>query len=1137
MKNHPWVTSSDQYWFGYTSALSENPDLQYSQIEDSHLFAEGQTKVTASWRVDTLPGDVITRSVVVRTSPESARPQLQMDDELFPHVLPSDSEVIVTGTVTDEDGDDQISICISLDRALALSLPVEVVVSGGSFSFSFVPESFFSPGTHSLSVYAVDSTHTVSYPMIYSFTVIAPTPCPSVSPEPTLVARTDILMEATDFYGIRITGSFPDYSQVAPGVLLYDISSGAGVIIQPYLWTIGSTLFATLAVETTAEDRQYFNLYVQMEQLYFEIYSLDYEYYNYINTISAFDTIDGFRFSHLGDIELRFLLRDHTFVSDVDSYWFGSDWELESSRFAQIEESTYVPGSFEFAAGAFSWQNRFVDPGETIHFSFVVRWGPESSPPKLDLSDTQIPPLLFLTDNIIFRGQVLDEDPGESNIRIFGVVDGDFLNRVEITSNPLHGTASIYQIKQVDSLGLTLGVHSLDLYAIDGTGTVSDDPVHFEVLISMPTPSAPRSPTSSLTPLPTATPAVFLGFDHVEVSPWDDQLWLRMDGRSAEGEVARHFFDYTSYLFSFKTQPLWPGQSFEVGYRAHAAGAAVVIGIELTSHSSVDEIINVFFRADALRISFQGSPFLPVSCFSLPDSNGFYAAVGGAQLHVLCRDYPMVVNADSYWFGEASELEAHKYNQTDQPAFSPTVDAGFIVTWANRVLRAGESLSFGLLLRWGPETVPPSLVITVPPTVALDGTLTVTGTVSAFEVAPVSVFSIPNGKVPLSIQIASDLSQESPSFSSLFTALDLGLVVGTNNLTFYAFNAFGTISAPVSFLISVTGPIRTPIPSRGITETETDSHTPTVSLPVTESPLATQTPTRTVRMSGTVRVTDTVRPTPTVSATVRPSRTVVRSSTIARTPIASSSPTASPHPIIISVESDVAVPSTYHPVLLNGSGTIRPTSDGQLILADITLPQGSDVIADRLVVLSRMALVGDSSLTAVENGAITIASSVSIVFEGDGEELPSLDLGNVGADYGIVPRSFEIVKLNREVIGNRRTLVAARSLSNCAEWIAKAQLNSEFFALECVNESDQVRVLEEGVLPRVSLELVPLAIAENPPGATPSSEGDESVVGVFLGVVGGILVAGVIVGAVVFFVTKKKGMDGESSLSEPEKEQ
>jgi hypothetical protein len=111
-------------------------------------------------------------------------------------------------------------------------------------------------------------------------------------------------------------------------------------------------------------------------------------------------------------------------------------------------------------------------------------------------------------------------------------------------------------------------------------------------------------------------------------------------------------------------------------------------------------------------------------------------------------------------------------------------------------------------------------------------------------------------------------------------------------------------------------------------------------------------------------------------------------------------------PRSVSVEGEQVVDTIAVETIVNltGIGTVKPpTPDATIELVDVTISAGSDITASHLVVADRIALEGNGQLAATEGDQITLHQGVTIEVAAVHQQLPRLDLGNVGEHYDVVP--------------------------------------------------------------------------------------------------------------------------------------
>jgi hypothetical protein len=208
------------------------------------------------------------------------------------------------------------------------------------------------------------------------------------------------------------------------------------------------------------------------------------------------------------------------------------------------------------------------------------------------------------------------------------------------------------------------------------------------------------------------------------------------------------------------------------------------------------------------------------------------------------------------------------------------------------------------------------------------------------------------------------------------------------------------------------------------------------------------------------------------------------------------------------------------PVLITGTGGIRPPSgSSEVKLGEVTVGVEANIVAEHLVITARLALAPQSSLRAADNDAINLTSGVvDIEFTGDAKTLPALDLGDIGDNYEVVPKSLKVdppTGLSQEELGSfSHRLISGNTLSNCEKWQTLLVLPASFTS-ECV-DAPGGRLLS-GVR-----SLVVKGVPKSPP------DGGSNGTIVIAVVVGGVLVVVAAV-AVAIVVCRRRGKKSHGS--------
>jgi hypothetical protein len=203
-------------------------------------------------------------------------------------------------------------------------------------------------------------------------------------------------------------------------------------------------------------------------------------------------------------------------VTNVDSYWFGSAVDLESSLHSQVQESSF---SGENGAMALSWRDRIIPSRTRVVLSTVMTWGEGADRPEVDLGDLKLPDedtRLEWEDTLSINGTLKVASGGSAqNSVVYLVVDGEVLAEATVDSS---GGFTISFTPS--ALRLSAGSHEFRIYAIDGGGAIVPITA-FKTTILAPTESQSGTPVASGSPTASATPSASWG--EIIDLPWYEE--------------------------------------------------------------------------------------------------------------------------------------------------------------------------------------------------------------------------------------------------------------------------------------------------------------------------------------------------------------------------------------------------------------------------------------------------------------------------------------------------------------------------------------------------------------------------------------------------------------------------------------
>jgi hypothetical protein len=251
--------------------------------------------------------------------------------------------------------------------------------------------------------------------------------------------------------------------------------------------------------------------------------------------------------------------------------------------------------------------------------------------------------------------------------------------------------------------------------------------------------------------------------------------------------------------------------------------------------------------------------------------------------------------------------------------------------------------------------------------------------------------------------------------------------------------------------------------------------------------------------------------------------------TFPRSPFPTPRPEVTPVHISITdggtVDPDKIDPSV--PIVIGGTGFLDPGNQ-QLWLTIVTLNKSADVIASHLVVQSSLQLSSGSSLQAAPNDKIQLEDNIVLEFNSDTlDSLPSLNLGDIGPDYSVIPLTLviQIDDVNEFNDNLHQEIVAGRTLKNCEEWRKAVTGLPGNLDTTCDPIVNSGKMLEAGG------EVIGLFVVKG--GKKGDGDGDGGLSGGAIAgiVIGVVAVVGIGVAALWFLVVKKGGNDSVDDAS------
>jgi hypothetical protein len=864
-RDHPMVVDTDTYWFG---AFSGRYNFYFTQTTDEQYLGD-DSACALSWQNRIVPGyGSLTLSVVMTWIGSSSPPVLDMTGTVVPGLIEYVGTIDFHGTVTDDDGD-LVSVFVIVDDDYSRLIPIlsESQPGGFSRSISVRTDLEMTIGAHTLKVYAVDQTGTVarnvvSYPIEVSGPTASPhgtpaktvtgthrqTPTSSSSPYPTRTLSRSPAPTATPYpyfimeesapgwnSNFNIVGRTDDADQRVIQVAysgfrtlirddlgfnyyLYNRepqTTTSNLLCETHITLVGAAAVCVFAIHNQAEATQSVSVALSLDLLV-----------NGADNAPCYEFAARNGFYAMGEASrLNFYVASHPLVVDADTYWFGpyQNWSISIWN-----QSTWSEFSGADSAMSMSWQNRPIAPGQRLVLSTVLTWGLGSSNPTLNVGSMSIPNPINWEANFTVSGTATD--PEGRPLTIIIVADGDYSRLKKLGNYIASGAAFSYQAN-FRELEIRGGEHLLEVMAIEITGAVST-PSRFIVNVAAPTlpvtntlrqtpartssagftrsrsQPATRTPWQTPPPLPTPPSDLRMGFTG-DVDPHTN-FRLFGEGASLNGDlmhISNNGFNSRYQLSTGAAGRLARLETVDagdvrIGTRVQLIGASAVVAYELRNFGGDDVLVNMSLDTDVNLAENDDAPIV-----RLVDGSGFRVEGGLTHLRVYTSGYPLVVDADAFWFGSFFDLEQYLWAQTGLYFFAGD-DSAFAISWQNRVIPAGGRLVLSSVLTWYGDWESPTLNMgstSLPESIDWRAQFTLSGTVSAAEQLNLHLIMVLNNDFGNLHRLGDDL-RSGTAFSYAFTAEQLRLERGKHSFDIYAFDTKGAVSSPITFTMDVHAP-------------------------------------------------------------------------------------------------------------------------------------------------------------------------------------------------------------------------------------------------------------------------------------------------------------------------------------------
>jgi hypothetical protein len=169
---------------------------------------------------------------------------------------------------------------------------------------------------------------------------------------------------------------------------------------------------------------------------------------------------------------LTFITGGYPLVTNVSTFWFGSNLDREKEAWTQVTDTKFEGGD---SAVSFTWQRIAIAPSATLVKNFLVKLGPfESSHVTLTLTFPDWSKAVPVDDPLSISGTALASPPATAlAVSLFVQVDQDPSLLSDVPGAFQSGVAFGLELRP-SSIGITSGSHTLTFFAVDPDGDVSD---------------------------------------------------------------------------------------------------------------------------------------------------------------------------------------------------------------------------------------------------------------------------------------------------------------------------------------------------------------------------------------------------------------------------------------------------------------------------------------------------------------------------------------------------------------------------------------------------------------------------------------------------------------------------------------
>jgi hypothetical protein len=257
-------------------------------------------------------------------------------------------------------------------------------------------------------------------------------------------------------------------------------------------------------------------------------------------------------------------------------------------------------------------------------------------------------------------------------------------------------------------------------------------------------------------------------------------------------------------------------------------GGAAIVGFTISNSRPIPFDFNLSAYLHPVDPTIDGVVIPGRVIANQPDLSGFSLFAEPYKAQFKFRNSPLVVDADSYWFGYSTNLFDNYFTQVESPILFGPADASFAVSWRDRVVPAFGSVHISFVIRWGEDSRPPVVTLaqlSLSSPIPIDASFTLRGNVSDPDGdTNLSLYGVIDDRISELILLADSVSSD---FEFRVEVSSLEITAGSFNLRVYAIDSTGTISEPSSpFAFTVLAPTQSPTKSPSPSETISASSTP-----------------------------------------------------------------------------------------------------------------------------------------------------------------------------------------------------------------------------------------------------------------------------------------------------------------------